>query len=94
LLVRHAVAAGLAANGVTHEEGPDWLTVTGRPDGKGLGGGVVVTHLDHRIAMAFLVLGMASEKPVEIDDAAMIATSFPQFVGLMEGLGAVLVAAG
>ena len=52
-----AVAAGLAANGVVHEEGEDWLTVTGRPDGSGLGGGRVATHLDHRIAMSFAILG-------------------------------------
>jgi 3-phosphoshikimate 1-carboxyvinyltransferase len=83
-----AVAAGLAANGIAHEEGPDWLSVTGRPDGAGLGGGVVATHLDHRIAMSFLVLGLAAEKPVTVDDATMIATSFPEFVGLMGGLGA------
>ena len=88
-----AVAAGLAANGVTHEEGHDWLSVTGRQDGKNLGGGTVVTHLDHRIAMSFLVLGLAAEKPVTIDDATMIATSFPQFVGLMQALGAELVVA-
>ncbi|RIY02648.1 3-phosphoshikimate 1-carboxyvinyltransferase [Aureimonas flava] len=85
-----AVAAGLAANGVTHEEGPDWLTVTGRPDGRGLGGGTVETHLDHRIAMSFLVMGLASEKPVTVDDATMIATSFPEFEGLVTGLGGVL----
>ncbi|WP_294644145.1 3-phosphoshikimate 1-carboxyvinyltransferase [uncultured Aureimonas sp.] len=85
-----AVAAGLAANGVAHEEGPDWLTVTGRPDGRGLGGGTVETHLDHRIAMSFLVMGLASEKPVTVDDATMIATSFPEFEGLVTGLGGVL----
>ncbi|KQT42943.1 3-phosphoshikimate 1-carboxyvinyltransferase [Aureimonas sp. Leaf454] len=85
-----AVAAGLAANGVSHEEGHDWLSVTGRPDGAGLGGGTVATHLDHRIAMSFLVLGLAAEKPVTVDDATMIATSFPEFVGLMGGLGAIL----
>ena len=89
-----AVAAGLAANGVAHEEGRDWLRVTGRPDGRGLGGGTVATHLDHRIAMSFLVLGLASEKPVTVDDAAMIATSFPDFVPLMRGLGATLQDAG
>jgi 3-phosphoshikimate 1-carboxyvinyltransferase len=82
-----AVAAGLAANGVAHEEGHDWLAVTGRPDGKGLGGGTVATHLDHRIAMSFLVMGLASENPVTVDDATMIATSFPEFEGLVTGLG-------
>lgn len=85
-----AVAAGLAANGVEHREGEDWLTVAGRPDGKGLGGGTVATHLDHRIAMSFLVLGLASEKPVTVDDAAMIATSFPEFTGLVAQLGGAL----
>jgi 3-phosphoshikimate 1-carboxyvinyltransferase len=83
-----AVARGLEANGVDCTEGHDWLTVRGRPDGKSLGGGMVKTHLDHRIAMAFLVMGLASEKPVTVDDANMIATSFPEFMGLMTGLGA------
>jgi 3-phosphoshikimate 1-carboxyvinyltransferase len=85
-----AVAAGLEANGVRHEEGPDWLTVTGRPDGSGLGGGRVLTHLDHRIAMSFLVMGLATEKPVAVDDARMIATSFPEFEGLVATLGGTL----
>ena len=83
-----AVARGLEANNVDCAEGHDWLTVRGRPDGKGLGGGTVKTHLDHRIAMAFLVMGLASEKPVTVDDANMIATSFPEFMDLMAGLGA------
>ncbi|NDW02845.1 3-phosphoshikimate 1-carboxyvinyltransferase [Jiella pacifica] len=85
-----AVAKGLEANGISHVEGKDSLSVTGRPDGKGLGGGRVDTHLDHRIAMSFLVLGMASEAPVTIDDVRMIATSFPEFVAMMAGLGAAL----
>ena len=88
-----AVARGLEANGVDCTEGEATLAVRGRPGGKGLGGGpngagIVKTHLDHRIAMSFLVLGLATEKPVTIDDAAMIATSFPEFMGLMAGLGA------
>ncbi len=83
-----AVAEGLKANGVDCMEGKDFLVVRGKPGGKGLGGGTVETHLDHRIAMAFLVLGLATEKPVTIDDQAMIATSFPEFMGLMKGLGA------
>jgi 3-phosphoshikimate 1-carboxyvinyltransferase len=83
-----AVAEGLKVNGVDCTEGKDTLAVRGRPDGKGLGGGTVATHLDHRIAMAFLVLGLATEKPVTIDDQSMIATSFPEFMGLMTGLGA------
>ncbi|SMC61787.1 3-phosphoshikimate 1-carboxyvinyltransferase [Fulvimarina manganoxydans] len=82
-----AVAAGLAANGVAHEEGEDWLVVTGDPDGRGYGGGTVETHLDHRIAMSFLVLGLACEKGVTVDDGRMIATSFPEFVGLVQALG-------
>ena len=88
-----AVAHGLALNGVTHEAGEDWLTVTGRPDGKGVGSAnPVPTHLDHRIAMSFLVLGMAAEHGARVDDAAPIATSFPVFTELMNGLGAALKA--
>jgi 3-phosphoshikimate 1-carboxyvinyltransferase len=88
-----AVARGLEANGVDCTEGEATLAVRGRPDGRGLGGGsndesIVRTHLDHRIAMSFLVLGLATERPVTIDDRAMIATSFPEFMGLMRQLGA------
>lgn len=83
-----AVARGLEANGVDCDEGEASLRVRGRPDGKRIGGGTVETHLDHRIAMSFLVMGLASEKPVTVDDRAMIATSFPEFMGLMAGLGA------
>ena len=86
-----AVAAGLAANGVKAEAGPDWLRVAG---GAVAGGGEVKTHMDHRIAMAFLVLGLASRDPVTIDDGAMIATSFPSFHSLMTGLGAAIAAPG
>jgi 3-phosphoshikimate 1-carboxyvinyltransferase len=85
-----AVADGLKANGVDCEEGEASLRVTGRPGGKGLGGGTVQTHLDHRIAMSFLVMGLATEKPVTIDDQTMIATSFPDFTALMTRLGATL----
>ena len=87
-----AVTEGLARNGVTHASGEDWLTVTGRPDGKGIGAredaSVVPTHLDHRIAMSFLVLGMAAEHGARVDDGETIRTSFPEFVGLMGALGA------
>ncbi|MER8518888.1 3-phosphoshikimate 1-carboxyvinyltransferase [Mesorhizobium sp. M0598] len=89
-----AVANGLKLNGVDCSEGEASLVVRGKPGGKGLGqhpngqGTVVQTHLDHRIAMSFLVMGLATEKPVTIDDQAMIATSFPEFMGLMKGLGA------
>ena len=83
-----AVANGLKANGVECTEGKDFLIVTGSPEGKYLGGGTVTTHLDHRIAMSFLVFGLGSEKPVTIDDHRMIATSFPEFMDLMAKLGA------
>lgn len=84
-----AVAAGLQANGADVAVGADWLQVTGRP-ASGLGGGHVITHLDHRIAMAFLVMGLGTGAAVTVDDASMIATSFPAFTGLMGGLGAVM----
>jgi 3-phosphoshikimate 1-carboxyvinyltransferase len=81
-----AVAAGLKANGVEVEIEGDDLIVHGK--GRVPGGGTVATHMDHRIAMAFLVMGLASEQPVRVDDAAIIATSFPGFSALMRGLGA------
>ncbi len=81
-----AVAAGLKANGVEHEITGDDLIVRGSRPVKG--GGTVVTHMDHRIAMSFLVMGLASEKPVAVDDASFVATSFPGFAELMRGLGA------
>ena len=83
-----ATAAGLAANCVSARVDGDTLIVTGSPGGKVHGGGAVATHLDHRIAMAFLTLGLASEHPVTVDDTSMIGTSFPEFRALMEGLGA------
>jgi 3-phosphoshikimate 1-carboxyvinyltransferase len=80
-----AVAAGLAAAGVARQiEGDDLIVEGGRPRG----GGLVATHLDHRIAMSFLVMGLASEAPMRVDDVAMIATSFPNFRPAMEALGA------
>jgi 3-phosphoshikimate 1-carboxyvinyltransferase len=85
-----AVALGLASNGVVVEEGPASLVVHGRARGP-IGGGSVATHLDHRIAMAFLVMGLAADRAVGVDDVGMIATSFPSFRGLMEGLGAEFV---
>ncbi|MEZ5922763.1 MAG: 3-phosphoshikimate 1-carboxyvinyltransferase [Hyphomicrobiaceae bacterium] len=81
-----ATAAGLAANGVVAMVDGDTLTVRGT--GKVDGGGQVETHLDHRIAMAFLTLGLGTDRPVCVDDTAMIQTSFPEFLGLMGGLGA------
>ncbi len=83
-----AVAAGLRANGVRIRMGEDWLEVDGRGPGEAIGGGAVPTHLDHRIAMAFLVLGLAGDRPVTVDDTRMIATSFPEFLDLMGGVGA------
>jgi 3-phosphoshikimate 1-carboxyvinyltransferase len=84
-----AVAAGLAACGVDAEVAGDTLTVAGRGRPP-RGGATVATHCDHRIAMAFLVLGLAAERPVAIDDGRAIATSFPTFVSLMARLGASL----
>jgi 3-phosphoshikimate 1-carboxyvinyltransferase len=81
-----ATAAGLAANGVPHRVEGETLTVIGAETVRG--GGTVATHLDHRIAMAFLTLGLASDRPVSVDDSAMIATSFPTFRSLLEQLGA------
>ena len=56
--------------------------------GRAPGGGLVATHMDHRIAMSFLVMGLAAEKPVGVDDGSFIATSFPGFVPMLRGLGA------
>jgi 3-phosphoshikimate 1-carboxyvinyltransferase len=83
-----ATAAGLMANGVAAKVDGDTLIVEGARDVPG--GGLVATHLDHRIAMAFLTLGLGADRPVTVDDAAMIATSFPEFRMLMEELGAEL----
>lgn len=88
-----AMARGLAACGVAVEEEKDSLIVhgTGRiPDGDG----TVTTHFDHRIAMSFLVMGMASARPVKVDDAEAIDTSFPGFAALMNGLGAKIESVG
>jgi 3-phosphoshikimate 1-carboxyvinyltransferase len=81
-----AVADGLVANGVEVEIDGDDLIVRGR--GCPPGGGTVATHMDHRIAMAFLVMGLASELPVRVDDAGFIATSFPGFAPMLGALGA------
>ncbi len=79
------VARGLEANGVDCWEGEASLAVKG---GRVRGGATVATHLDHRIAMSFLVLGLAAERAVTVDDGAIIGTSFPGFVELLRGLGA------
>jgi 3-phosphoshikimate 1-carboxyvinyltransferase len=86
-----AVEAGLQANGVMTHSGRDWLEVHG---GGAPGGGRVVTHMDHRIAMSFLIMGLASRIYTAIDDSRFIATSFPDFVALMNGLGARIAAPG
>ena len=82
-----ATAALLTINGVKVEIEGDELIVhgTGKPPA---GGGLVATHMDHRIAMAALVLGLVTEQPVTADDAGFIETSFPDFIGLMNGVGA------
>jgi 3-phosphoshikimate 1-carboxyvinyltransferase len=82
-----AVAAGLAAAGARSEIDGDDLIVHGAA-GPPQGGGTVATHLDHRIAMAFLVMGLATREAMTVDDGAMIATSFPSFVPSMRDLGA------
>ena len=81
-----ATAAMLRVNGVQVEIVGDDLIVEGR--GHVPGGGLVATHMDHRIAMSALVMGLASDKPVKVDDTAFIATSFPDFIPMMRGLGA------
>jgi len=85
-----ATADGLIANGVAAKAEGDALIVQG--GASVLGGGRVATHLDHRIAMAFLTLGLGADRPVTVDDTAMIATSFPEFRSLMERLGATFTA--
>jgi 3-phosphoshikimate 1-carboxyvinyltransferase len=82
-----AVTKGLREAGVAHQIAGDDLIVEGGA-GDVAGGGLAMTHLDHRIAMSFLCLGLASRKPMAIDDQSMIATSFPKFLSLMEQLGA------
>jgi 3-phosphoshikimate 1-carboxyvinyltransferase len=81
-----ATAAMLRVNGVKAEIVGNDLIVEGR--GHVPGGGLVATHMDHRIAMSALVMGLASDKPVKVDDTAFIATSFPDFIPMMRGLGA------
>ncbi len=84
-----AMVEGLRACGVDVEAGDDSLTVRG-DGGPPPGGGAIAARLDHRIAMAFLVLGMAARKPVTIDDSGSMDTSFPGFAALCNGLGAVI----
>ena len=81
-----ATAAMLRVNGVEVQIAGDDLVVEGK--GHVAGGGLVATHMDHRIAMSALVMGLASDRPVKVDDTAFIATSFPDFIPMMRGLGA------
>jgi 3-phosphoshikimate 1-carboxyvinyltransferase len=83
-----AVARGLRLNGVPHVIEGDDLLVDGLGQEGVPGGGTVPTHMDHRIAMSFLTMGMAAQNPVTVDDVTMIATSFPEYEGLMRALGA------
>ena len=87
-----AIAEGLHNNGVAVEVLPDGLIIEGRGgkdnDGKIAGGAMVKTYFDHRIAMSFLIAGLAAQKPIRIDDDSMIATSFPDFFSCMAKLGA------
>ena len=80
-----ATADMLRVNGISVEIEGDDLIVHGK--GRAAGGGLVKTHMDHRIAMSALVMGLASEKPVQVDDTAFIATSFPGFVEMMRRMG-------
>ena len=89
-----ATVALLKDNGVMVEERESGMTVTGLGYTHGNdyptvhGGGHVITHHDHRIAMSALILGLMADNPVTIDDASMIATSFPEFFDQMQSLGA------
>ncbi|MEL6315511.1 MAG: 3-phosphoshikimate 1-carboxyvinyltransferase, partial [Pseudomonadota bacterium] len=83
-----AMARGLRASGVTVDEGADWWAVHGLGHGGVPGGAICETFLDHRIAMSFMVLGLATQAAVTLDDGSPIATSFPIFEQLMGGLGA------
>ncbi len=83
-----SMAKGLKSNGIKIKEGEDWWSVEGREIDGVNGGGLCETFLDHRIAMSFLVLGMASKRSVTIDDSSPITTSFPIFESLMSQIGA------
>ncbi len=86
------MAQGLEASGVLVEEEPEGMIVTGVAGGNHpvRGGAVIETRGDHRVAMAHLVLGLAAQAPISVDEPEMIATSFPDFIGLMRGLGAAI----
>jgi 3-phosphoshikimate 1-carboxyvinyltransferase len=84
-----AIVNGLRACGVRVEELEDGMVVHGC-SGEVPGGATIATHLDHRIAMSFLIAGFASRDPIAVDDASMISTSFPEFAVLLRNLGATL----
>ena len=90
----HAMAEGLEACGVAVEELQDGLIIDGHGGRPPPGGVTVRTYMDHRIAMSFLVLGLAAERPVTVDTGAMIPTSFPGFAELLTSLGADIGALG
>lgn len=85
-----AMALGLRSCGVNVDEGEDWWAIDGLGAGGVPGGQTCASRLDHRIAMSFLILGMAAKQPVKVDDGAPIATSFPIFEPLMSKLGAAI----
>jgi 3-phosphoshikimate 1-carboxyvinyltransferase len=85
------MAAGLAACGVRVREGTDWIEIEGSGGAPVPGGATISAKLDHRIAMSFAVLGLHAQNPITIDDRTPIATSFPSFLTMMQGLGAALV---
>jgi 3-phosphoshikimate 1-carboxyvinyltransferase len=87
-----ATEAGLRACGVSAAAEEDSLTVTGHGDVPG--GATIRTDMDHRIAMAFLTLGLGADQPVTVDDTTMIETSFPDFTAVMTNLGATFTPAG
>ena len=89
-----AMTKGLRSNGVSVDEGEDWWIVKGNGAGSVKGGSTCQTFLDHRIAMSFLILGLSSQKYIDIDDCSPINTSFPNFIQLMRELGANLEARG
>lgn len=89
-----AMYEGLKACGVTVRAGDDWLEVTGTGGRQVRGGATVVADLDHRIAMSFLVLGLIAERPIGVDDASPIDTSFPGFAALINGLGGTIAGPG
>lgn len=88
-----AMAEGLRAAGVAVEEFPDGLAIAGSGGESLAGDSRAVTHLDHRIGMSFAILSLRCRKPVEVDDRAPIRTSFPDFLPLMQRLGAMEVQA-